>query len=64
MKMCNTKEAAEKLGVSIRRVQQMITEGTLSANKVGRDFIILEKDLENVTTYGKPGRPKKKQSKQ
>ncbi len=38
----------------------MISEGTLPANKVGRDFIILEKDLENVKIYGKPGRPKKK----
>jgi excisionase family DNA binding protein len=62
MKMLSTKEVSEKLGVSIRRVQQMISEGTLPANKVGRDFIILEKDLENVTTYGKPGRPKKKDS--
>ncbi len=60
MKMLSTKEASEKLGVSIRRVQQMISEGTLPASKVGRDFIILEKDLESVTIYGKPGRPKKK----
>lgn len=58
--MYSTKEVAEKLGVSIRRIQQMITEGTLAANKVGRDFIILEKDLETVTVYGKPGRPLKK----
>ena len=63
MKMLSTKEASEKLGVSIRRVQQMITEGTLPANKVGRDFIILEKDLENVTVYGKPGRPPKEVNK-
>ena len=62
MKMLSTKEAAEKLGVSLRRVQQMITEGTLPANKVGRDYVILENDLENVTIYGKPGRPKKKKS--
>lgn len=57
--MLNTKEASEKLNVSLRRVQQMITEGTLPANKVGRDYVILEKDLKNIVTYGKPGRPKK-----
>ncbi len=57
MKMFSTKEASEKLKVSIRRVQQMIEEGTLSAQKIGRDYIILEKDLETVTIYGKPGRP-------
>ncbi len=59
MKMLNTKEASEKLGVSIRRVQQLIEEETLPAQKVGRDYIVLEKDLEKVTTYGKAGRPKK-----
>jgi len=40
----------------------MITEGTLSATKVGRDFVILEKNLETVTVYGKPGRPLKKKN--
>ena len=59
MKILNTKETAQKLGVSIRRVQQMIEEKTLPAQKVGRDYIVLEKDLENVTVYGKPGRPPK-----
>lgn len=57
--MLNTKETAEKLNVSLRRVQQMITAGTLPAQKVGRDYVILEKDLEKVKTYGKPGRPAK-----
>lgn len=57
MNMMNTKEAAEKLGVSLRRVQQLITEGTIPAHKVGRDYVILEKDLEGIKTYGKPGRP-------
>jgi excisionase family DNA binding protein len=58
-KMLNSKEAAEKLGVSLRRVQQMISKGTLPASKVGRDYVILESDLESVKTYGKPGRPPK-----
>ncbi len=59
MKILNTQEAAEKLGVSLRRVQQMITQGSLPAEKVGRDYVILEKDLSGVKTYGKPGRPPK-----
>ena len=64
MKMLNTQEAADKLGVSLRRVQQMITEGTLLAEKVGRDYVILEKDLDSVKTYGKAGRPKKEVAKE
>lgn len=60
--MLNTKEAAEKLNISLRRVQQMITSGTLPAQKVGRDYIILEADLDKVKTYGKPGRPLKEKA--
>ena len=57
--MIGTKEAAERLGVSLRRVQQMITEGTLPATKIGRDYAILVKDLDKVKVHGKPGRPPK-----
>lgn len=57
--MLGTKEAAEKLGVSLRRVQQLIETGDLKADKVGRDYVILESDLEGVTIHGKPGRPPK-----
>lgn len=59
MKLLNTKKAAEKLGVSLRRVQQLITEGNLPAQKIGRDYIVLESDLRRVEIYGKPGRPPK-----
>jgi excisionase family DNA binding protein len=62
MRMLSTKEAAEKLNVSIRRVQQLIEQGTLSAEKVGRDYVILESDLDGVETYGKPGRPPKEKT--
>jgi excisionase family DNA binding protein len=57
--MLNTKEAAEKLNLSIPRIHQLIASGVLTAQKVGRDFVILEKDLETVKTYGKAGRPPK-----
>jgi excisionase family DNA binding protein len=57
--LIGTREAAERLGISLRRVQQLIEEGALPATKLGRDYAILEKDLEKVKTYGKPGRPAK-----
>lgn len=57
--MLNTREAAEKLKISVPRIHQLIASGNLPAQKVGRDYVILEKDLETVKTYGKPGRPAK-----
>ena len=60
--MIGTKEAAKRLNISLRRVQQLITLGTLPAQKVGRDYIVLESDLESVKVYGKPGRPLKEKS--
>ncbi len=59
MKVIGTKEASEKLGVSLRRVQQLIEKNILPAQKLGRDFAINESDLAKVTIHGKPGRPKK-----
>ena len=58
MKLLTTSEAAEKLGVSERRVRQLINEGKIEAHKLGRDFAIEETVLEKVKTYGKAGRPK------
>ena len=62
MKLLTTKETADKLGVSVRRVQAMITDGSLPASKLGRDYVIKESDLE-VVKDRKPGRPAKEQSK-
>lgn len=59
MKLLTTLEAAKKLDVARSRIYQLINEGTLTAEKIGRDYLIKEKNLENVTTYGKPGRPPK-----
>jgi len=61
MNLLTTKETAEKLGVSVRRVQAMITEGSLPATKLGRDYVIKESDLESVKDR-KPGRPSKEKS--
>lgn len=59
MNLLNTNQAAEKLGVSVRRVRALITEGTLKAHQLGREYAIEESALANVKVYGKPGRPAK-----
>lgn len=59
MKLLNTSQAAEALGVSERRVRALIAEGKLEAQKVGRDYAIEEAALKAVKTYGKAGRPPK-----
>ncbi len=58
MKMLTANEAAKILKVSARRVRALIQAKRLPAQKVGRDWIIMEPDLELVKDR-KPGRPKK-----
>jgi excisionase family DNA binding protein len=58
MKLITTKDAAEKLGVSQLRVQQLIWSKRLPAQKIGRDYMIQEGDLKLVADR-KPGRPRK-----
>ena len=55
MKLLTTKEVAQRLGVSIRRVQAMITAGRLPATRLGRDYVVNEKDLK-IVEIRKPGR--------
>jgi excisionase family DNA binding protein len=59
MKLISTDEAAERLGVSGRRVRQLIDDGKLPAQYVGGGYVIDEAALEGVQVYGKPGRPPK-----
>ena len=58
MNLLTTKEAAEKLGVTVRRVQAMIIDGRLKAQKLGRDYVIEDSELETVKER-KTGRPSK-----
>ena len=51
-----TKEVAEKLGVSVGRVQQFIAEGRLPAIKIGQTNLVKESDLKLVQNR-KTGRP-------
>lgn len=45
MALLNTRAAAERLGISPRRVAALITAGRLPAQKVGRDWVIDAADL-------------------
>jgi excisionase family DNA binding protein len=63
MTLLTTKEVAELLGVSVRRVHQFIEDGRLPAEKMGRDYVIKEDDLKLVVDR-KPGRPRKIQTEQ
>lgn len=57
-----TKEVAEKLGVSVGRVQQFIAEGRLPATKIGQTNLVKESDLKLVEDR-KTGRPSKVKNK-
>ena len=58
MTLLTTKEAAEHLKISVRRVHQLIEDGRLPAEKMGRDYFIKDEDLKLVEDR-KPGRPRK-----
>ena len=58
MILLTTPEAAERLGVTVTRVQQLIAAGRLPAEKLGRDYFIKEVDLKLVEDR-RPGRPPK-----
>ena len=62
MKLLNTTQVAERLGLSVQRVRQLIESGALQAQQLGREYAIEESALEKVKVYGKPGRPPKQQA--
>lgn len=57
-KLLSVSEAANYLGVSRWRVNQLINEKRLPAQKIGRSYVIKESDLKLVEDR-KPGRPAK-----
>src|SRR5262245_15190195 len=57
VKLLTTTEAAERLGVTVGRVQQLIWEGKLPAQLLGRDYVIKEDDLALVANRPGRGRP-------
>lgn len=58
----NAKDAAEKPGVSDRRIRAMIKEGKIKAANIGGGYVIEESELKTVKVQGKAGRPKKETS--
>ena len=54
-----TKQVAERLGVSLGRVRQLVAEGRLPATKIGQTNLFKEADLKNVEVRTRTGRPKK-----
>lgn len=59
MSLLSIKDAAEILEISNVRVFQLIQEGTLPAEKIGRDWFIQEEDVEAAKNRRGRGRPKK-----
>lgn len=53
-----TIQAAERIGVTPRRVRALIASGRLKAEKVGRDYVIDEDEVKSFRR-GKPGRRQK-----
>lgn len=60
-KLLSVSEAAAKLDISRWRINQLINEGRLPAQKIGRAYVIKEIDLELIKDR-KPGRPAKEKS--
>ncbi len=57
--MLTVTEAAARLGVSPRRIQQMIARGQLTATRHGRLLLITEQALARVVVRPPAGRPKR-----
>ncbi len=59
IELLTTKEAAEKLGVTYVRINQLIKSGELVAEKKGRDYLIKSSDLKTLKKKPeKRGRPR------
>jgi excisionase family DNA binding protein len=56
-------EAAKVLNITPRQVQNMIKSGMLPAQKLGREYMILRSDLEQVPRVRKRGPKPKAQEK-
>jgi len=46
--MLTTAQAAAALGISQRRVQELVKAGRLPAQRIGRDWLIAPADLDRV----------------
>jgi excisionase family DNA binding protein len=56
----STYQVAERLGLSVRRVQALVSIGLLKANKHGRDWVISEEEVERFKKQERmAGRPRR-----
>jgi excisionase family DNA binding protein len=58
MGLITTAQAAKRLGISVRRVQELISSQRLPAQQFGRTYVVNEEDLKLVENR-KVGRPPK-----
>ena len=49
MEYINTKEAAQRLGVSVREIQRKIKAGVLPSERLGREWKINLRDLRKIS---------------
>jgi len=59
MATISSKDAAVRLNLSVRRVQELIKNGRLPAKMIGGVYLIEEKDLALLKNR-RPGRPRTK----
>ncbi|MDQ3747924.1 MAG: helix-turn-helix domain-containing protein [Acidobacteriota bacterium] len=57
--LLSVREVADRRGVTVWRIHQLIKAGTLQAEKYGNQYLIRIKDADSLTIHGKPGRPTK-----
>lgn len=50
-------QAAERLGVSVPRIHQRIADGSLSAERIGSQWVVDERSLLRIQERSKAGRP-------
>lgn len=56
----NVEEVAAVLGVSVGRVRQLAQKEKIKAEKVGRDWVFVRRDVEEFASkHRRPGRPSK-----
>ncbi len=58
MTLISTRDAAVRLKLSVRRVQELVKQGRIPAQSIGGVYLIDHRDLALVK-HRKPGRPRK-----
>lgn len=60
--LLTTAEVAKRVNLTYQRVLQLIHDGTLPAQKLGRDYVIEEADISKITERPETRGRKKKDS--